>query len=400
MELKKSIEDFLNEYNCIIEKKWLFQGAEVSIRDFCEEGYLSILKSVHGLDVDKNSETFCFRAERDDRNDSYNKLRKANNLKMCMDEMMFGTRDAINNKKDSEYFKSFSKMLAAPLFKYYNSNRLVISELKINTIEFQMMVNCFDWNGEGDTSWDNNGNEHDRYHAEIFEVCVPIKEITSAKRMHSYMWDFLDGNLEVSYVKDTLEDGSVCRDYLMSIYSVDIEMIGFTIDTSCLYREKFDNYLNSADPNGSKLKRFASYKKDLEVISTDSGYIKWDINNPDLIQLIRFLYLLRISNYPGDFKFMIEKIITEEDNKFIVMNDLEKKAFNWISEYLSGDILQYEKEKYDKLFEYSNEKFPIQHLRLWAGIDGLKDLLNNEAFQKICFKNQDLFFRMRKLANI
>jgi hypothetical protein len=279
MELKKSIDDFLNEYSGIIEKKWNILGIDVSIRDFCDEGYLSIFKSVHGLDVDNNSKVFCFRAEKDDINNPSNKFREANNLKMCIDEMMFGTRDAINNKKDSELFKSYSKMLAAPLFKYYASNRLVISELEINTVEFQMTVNCFDWNGEGDTSWDNNGNEHDRYHSEIFEVCVPIKEVTSAKRMYTYMWDFLDGNLSVSYVTDTLEDGRTCRDYLMSIDSVDIEMTGFTIDVSYLDREKFDNYLNNADPYSSKLKRFASYKKDLEVISTDSSYIKWDINN-------------------------------------------------------------------------------------------------------------------------
>jgi hypothetical protein len=116
--------------------------------------------------------------------------------------------------------------------------------------------------------------------------------------------------------------------------------------------------------------------------------------------LIRFLYLLKISNYSGDFEIMIQKIITEENHKFIVLNERERKALKWISDYLSGDTLQYEKEKYVKLFEYSNEKFPIQYLRLWDGIQGLSDLLNDEAFQNICFQNNDLFLKMRMVATI
>lgn len=407
--LEEKIDNFINSYKSVLHNQcWIvrdkgrqiiFQGNGI---DTCKRGDLSILKAVYGLNVDEHSLQWCFRSS--SKNTSYSrdiwfKLGDTNK-EICtsIKEIMKNISNAVNNINGFDKYMSFSKCIAVPLFKYYRNSDLIISRLNVNSLNINMIVDCFDWCGENDTSWDNYGNEHDRYHQEYLNFPLEMKYLTSKKVMFEKMWEFLDENLSVAYA--TNDDGSI--DYLMDIDNIDFTINGFTIDISNIGRTDFDVYYDKEHLFGYKFKRVASYKKDREVISTEHGFPCFIIKNENIIELIKFVYILRIAGLSNDFDKILEEIINNNYSEIFNLTREEKETLKWFSDYLKDDVLQKEKNTYIEVFNSygsdGNKKcYPELYWRYWEE-NGVFELL--QRLEKNHFKNIDLLNWMKTKANI
>ncbi len=81
----------------------------------------------------------------------------------------------------------------------------------------------------------------------------------------------------------------------IDINYVDFSVIGFTIDLEHLDKTKVNNYIKANKKDDEKcIASKKSYKKDKEVISTDIGDKYYTIRSDEVIQILRFLYILFI----------------------------------------------------------------------------------------------------------
>ncbi|MDU1604963.1 MAG: hypothetical protein E6845_18570 [Clostridium sp.] len=333
--LEKAIYEAIKKY----EKKLNFK------KNYVSEGKISILNAAYGINSDNDINCWCFRSAQNDEIYNYMsqnyKFKNADKISDVLSDMMEGIRDAVNNSdNNSNIFKSYSKCLTAPLFKYNNGNTpLFINKLHINSLDIEIEVDCFNWFGEGNLSYDTNGNEMDRYHGAYFNETISFKELTSKEKLFKRIWDLIDG-----------EFGDLVE--YMDVDNVSATINGITIDISQIDRDCFDRYFD--DEWETKFKRYASYKKDKEVITTKgfSGIHGWCIRNPIVLQFLRYVYILKINwCYTEDVEEFVCRTLENKYTDKIQFDEEDKRAFNIFLEYLNDDsVLDKERSNYENTF--------------------------------------------------
>lgn len=347
-ELEKIIDEAVNKYSI----------NEIS-RRYIENGELSYLRAKHGLDFDTHSSRWCFRSAKPQEisltEESYeNELfyaPRTSNIESFLIRMMADVRSAVNN---SDYFLneclSYSKSLAAPLFKYYGGNGpLIIDELEINSLDIAIDVHCFDWIGERSTSYNIFGEEQDRYHIEDFYLTIPFKELSSKKMLLDRIYD------ELSPVFESRND-------MMDVDNITIGIPGMTLDISDINRNRYDDYYRKHDQE--YFKRHASYKKDREVLTTKRPSSQaMIIKDPKVLQLIRLIYLFKISVWHTErMDAFVIQLLANKHSETMFLSEKEIEAVEWVLNYLdSPQVLDEER----KLYRESFKNAPVAPPDVW-----------------------------------
>lgn len=238
--------------------------------------------------------------------------------------------DAVNNQPS--IYRSYSKYLAAPLFKYmnfYTGGVLEFSHFSTNTIEASIGLSLCDWY----RSLDEKGNEKSQYYGDGFPINFPLKELSHPESIlrrifeHEYIEERLEGNLD----------------------NIEMSLTNITVDISKIDRAALDNYCSIHGLNC--IKRFSSYKKDAEVLTTIPPN-SYAIKNKRVIQLIRYIYLLKIGGiFSKQSLAFVKDILSGKHADKIPLEAHEKKAFEVIWQYLqSSDTIEQEKASYENLF--------------------------------------------------
>ncbi|WGV58365.1 hypothetical protein QIH01_23230 [Brevibacillus brevis] len=318
-DLERSIDEVLMKYAVNHPK----------LQQLIENGELSVLNAKYSVDFDYCTDHWCFRSGKmkeitkcNDYDDQYFYSHSTKSIKSFIVHMMSDVSSAVNNVNNSYFYlnacQSYSKFLAAPLFKYTRGNGpLIIDELKLNSLDINVAVDCFDWIGENAVSYDIYGQKQERYHIEYFDLSILFKELFSKKMMLKRIYDELSPVLE-------------SRNSMMDVDNITISIPGVTLDISEVNRNSFDRF--HMEHGISHLKRHASYKKDKEVLTTRKkpSYQAMVIQNPRVIETVRFIYLLKIGNwYTEKSKALVAEIIN--------LDEYEGKAIQWILDYLGTD---------------------------------------------------------------
>ncbi len=295
---------------------------------------------------ERNKEIDDNKKEREER-----KLKNSGDIDAFHEEIMSEIRNAVNN--NGSIFRSYSKYLAAPLFKYFGV--LYVNRLVTNSVDSSITTSFFDWFDH----FDANGNKLNRYYEETEYINVPIKYLASKKFFFSYISQIYD--LQYKDV-DEME---------FTIHAV-------TIDVSNIDRNCLDEYYNDKGENW--FKRYASYRKDKEVLTTDENPI-YIIKNKKMIQLIRFIYLLKISSlFTLDIELAIQKALNNEENELSFIID-DKEAFSFIYEYLCDfQNIQEEKEQFKEIMKKSGFEFGVSKL-------AVREFLNNAIKNSYAYRN-------------
>ena len=272
--------------------------------------------------------------------------------------------------------KSFSTYMAAPLFKYYRGNAFIFAQQTLNSVQIEFEVHCFDWNGEGSTSWDDEGNEYDRYHEEIFEVNMDLKHLCDKRTMMKTMLELLEEEL-----------GS--RFQYMDIDYVDFRVTGFTIAVDELDKTAVNTYVKESNDKRMKcIGSHKSFKKDREVISTDIGYPNYMIHSVDVIEIIRCMYILFITELQEELQKVYEAFGKKEFGSF-TNTDIE--AVEWFMAYMEENSVE-ERREYNSIYDLDSQENML----------GIYQLKNRESALHLLeklksagrFKNEELFQKM------
>lgn len=353
--LEKSIDNLLEKNKNISSDQ----------RNLIDEGKTAILSVKYGFNFDECKSIYCFRSAKktevlDLSNYTFyrsaDKFCNSNDLHEFQAEMMKKICESVNNTGDD--LKSYSKGLAAPLFKYNNREScLLISEISTNTFQITFEISCFNWF----ETYDENGEEENRYHSEYYEVVIPFKELASKKQLFSNIYDFLSG--EVGWISE-----------FMDVDNISFEIEEVSIDISESNRNCFDRYYN--EQYTTWFKRYASYKKDKEVLTSSSNF-RYSIQNNKIIQLIKYIYILKIGNcYTIKVDNLINEIINGEYRGYVEVNNDDKMGLRWIVDYLNKNV-DFERENYFSLFDYQSDKF-FSYYKQRGCIDYLKDICNSK----------------------
>lgn len=234
-DLEKAIDELASKY-----------ANDESGRYLIDNGDRSAFQEKYGIDFDVTSERWCFRSathkeikDSEETRDHYVYEDRIKEFDTFLMQLMEDARDAINN---SLYYQnncySYSKYLAAPLFKYGRGDTpLIIDYLYLNSFDISLDLHCFDW----------IPNEN-RKHIEELDMVIPFKELSSKKKMQEYVYEGLWNEL-------------------MDIDNVTIGIRGATLDISQIGRNKLNYFYRR---NGRKqFKTRASYRTDREVLTTN-----------------------------------------------------------------------------------------------------------------------------------
>lgn len=320
-----------------------------SNRKLIEEGMQSVLRGKYGLDFDICSTQWCFRSAktkelaRSEYFSSYRfELGKSKvNAATIIRQILVDIRSAVNNdiyKKD-EYL-SYSKNLAAPLFKYYaGSPGLIIDQLNLNSIDIQIGMHCFDWV----PTYDNDGEKCNRNYIHDVDITIPFTELFSKKKMSS----LINEREEILY---SLKNG------MMDIDDVELFILDLTFDISINSRNNFDKYYR--ENGGWFFKRLASYKKDGEILTTRSRPSSQAliIRDSNVLQFVRFIYFVKIGYWDSDkLNTFISDVIANNLVEVVKLEEGEQTAVRWIIEYLDKGGRENENVVYLEISNYNRK---------------------------------------------
>lgn len=312
-ELEKLIDE-------VVEKYAVNQSALQHI----ENGELSVLNAKYDVDFDNTQDHWCFRSARYgevkedldyfDLNHYYPSTQSINRF---LNQMMSDVSSAVNNSYFyKNEFKSYSKFLASPLFKYNKANGpFIIDELNLNSLYIRFDIHCHNWVGK------------DRLQIESYCLSIPFKELFSKKKLIERIYNEFNPNM-------------------MDVDDITLSISELTLDISEVTRKSFDDF-NKKQGN-SQFKRHASYKKDKEVLSTRKrpSSQAMVIYNSKVIQLLKFIYLLKIGFW---YK---EKAETFFSGLLAKLEREPKKVIQWILNYLGTDsAVRKEREVYLATFD-------------------------------------------------
>lgn len=275
----------------------------------------------------------------------------------------------MNNYHDVDTaHSSYSKSLLIPLYKYYHDkdvikdytdSDLIISEVCPNTIYLKI---------QGEFEKEPHSGQ---YHLEKFEVMVPVERFFSSEPIERIGCKLK----ELGYAGK-----STC--YRNINFCVD----GFTLDIFNVDKKGFEDYYRKSGMWDCSLDNpWISYKRDQEVISTKEGISEYRIESPDVIQLVRFLTLLRIGNESERFDGVMGDILENQFPDLIVLSKQEREAVKWISNYLQEDNLKRERENYNIIFGWKGLKLISPEMRI--------DYSKPHPVREVVERNAYRFFR-------
>lgn len=394
-----------SEIDALYEKyrqKFMLLYSPDEARDLCLAGKISLLNIIHRTSFDESTVVTCFRSEDVSKIDNVfsqdNKMWdltiKSNSIEENLQDTFRHVRDAVNNSKDSEYeVRSYSKFLGTSLFKYGNDrNALIMKDLNLDTLDIQFLLSCRNWIGEGDISYDQFGNEVDRYYTEDIDVTIPIIKLTSKKSIRDILEEYLyyrvEGQSDISY------EYSIMRD----VENVELlDIVGFTIDASKLSRQNISSILPYEKTFGMR----KGYKIDSEVISTDSLYKATIVKNNKLIQLLRILFLLRLCKDNNSYNRLLDKYNSNYFHNITQESQDEHNNILKILEYLDRNI-ENERDNYTRVFgTESNDKlvypyFYIPYYKL-DKTENIHDLIDKIHAETILLADDELFNKAKQI---
>lgn len=364
--------DFEKAIDLVVEK----HAPNPSTRQLFENGERSVLKEKYGLDFDQYSQHWCFRSAKPselfvEHEYPEHYPSRTDNIESFLLSMMIDVRNAINNsyafKKECQ---SYSKFLAAPLFKYIRGNGpFIIDELPLNSLDISVSVKCFDWVGEHMVSYDIYGNTQDRNHTEDCFLTIPFTELFSKKKLVKRIYEDLSPVFE-------------SRRNMIDIDNITLSISEMTLDISEVNRNAFDLFFQ--EHGRFFLKRHASYKKDREVLTTRKtvSYKGMIIRNPKAIQILRFVYLLMISNWHlGQVGTFIADLFSNKHPEIAELEEDEIKAIRWVMNHLGSEKKAIkEREVYWETFRSA----PQSNL----GYAGDRDNFIKHVLSLQCFDNE------------
>lgn len=258
------------------------------------------------------------------------------NLKVKTTSDLFGNMmteitDAVNN--EYSVFRSYSKLVSVPLFKYADDGILKIGYLNTNSIRVEVEISYYE-------RYDVYG-EYEPYFKK--EIAIPLSKFQLKKELIDYICD----------------EVSIDWDYESELTEIELKILEITIDISCIARSKFDNYAN--DNGETWIKRYASYRTDKEVLTTiddvESNFA-CEIKNKELLQIIRFVFLLKIMpKYTKKAEEFVYCLYAGGYGK-IKIPEQEKKQFLIIWRYLSNyQNVENERKQFEELCKSKNFYF-------------------------------------------
>ena len=340
------------------------------------------LKSpIYGAVRKDTNHHLCFRSAKESEFNTHwiNSLDFSDNFVQAFDSLFCYTRGALNNSSGYDKIRSFSKRLAAPLFKFYrDSPSLAITHLPLNTLSAEVTVQLYNWCERG-------------YDEIVFDVDLPFSLcwLSESAKLNDMVVALVHEHMAHLDASGQGNDPF----YQCDIDNIAVKIQGFTFDVSDVERSEFRDYFDSM-PIGS-LKFAISYKADDEVLTTqcnDSIFL----SDQQAIEVIRFLYILRIYGKSSIFDTRLDKLVHSID-----LSCESIYAINYISNYLAPENSNLENRAYSQIFRsYSNyaPRFPIQFPPSEATKPDVANLLIR--LQTICFNNEDLFKKMMCLSEI
>lgn len=336
-KIEHDIETVVDEY-----------AIDESNRNLIEEGRQSVLRGKYGLDFDTCSTQWCFRSAKTEeltRSEYFASYRyelgKSNgDAATIIKRVLMDIRSAVNNDiYNKDKYLSYSKNLAAPLFKYYGgSPGLIIDQLNLNSIDIQIGMHCFDWV----PTYDINGEKCNRNYIDDVEISIPFTELFSKEKMLSHI-------NEREEILNDLKSGMMDIDY------VELAVLELTFDISINSRNNFDKYYR--ENGGWFFKRLASYMMDGEVLTTRSRLSSKAliIKDSDVLQFVRFIYFVKIGNWDSDkLNTFINNVIANNLVEVAKLEEGEQAAVRWILEYFKNGGRKIEQEVYRKMFQKKN----------------------------------------------
>lgn len=288
----------------------------------------------YGIEFKQSQNLICFRSE------DANKLSfKTNYLENSIDEdgyygidqfinkIFDYVRDAVNNDDNSYKFKSYSKALCIPLFKYFGESNidsplLVIKELRTNSVSINAEYYIFYW------FEDEDGNRYNVSY--LYESPIDIHILLNKELFFRELYREVDVPSIYIVEDEETEDYS----YLLDIDNIQVQLCNFTLDVSQFNRNSLDN-LYKFD---TKFKRIASYKKDREVISSEPIYAgDMIVGKQETILFIRILYLMKIYNKEIN-EACYSSLLNNEYEELITFSKEEVDIINFIDKYLNRNL--------------------------------------------------------------
>lgn len=269
-------------------------------------------------------------------------------------EIMNLIANAVDNTDDT--LKSFSKSLEAPLFKYYNKNGcLLVNDLDLNTVSIDFVFDCYDMYP---TSLDENGKYNNQYHEECIPHIVPLCHLTSIEKIRKLYWNLLESD-SYNPIYDFTE-----------LDNVNYSINNITVDISETNRNNFYCYYGN-----NAFTYLASYKKDLEVLTSSDAY-KYAIVSRPLVQRIAFIYLLKMCFL--DIEPFIKLELSDGVGLGYISSE-ERAVFRFFQSYLNDDgKLKFERKFFPNIMKKGKDNRPIYWFHWYKHncISNLKEISN------------------------
>ena len=309
-----------------------------------------ILKCFFDLEFRKSEDRYCFRSENTEFSNVYNNFdymyfgnKETNGVKDLINKIFDNIRDAVNDNKEAYKYKSYSKALCVPLFKYIGDKgspnpSLIMKKLRINSISINVVYDLFYW------FEDLDGNRY--VESYLTDSQLDLEIFLNKELLFKHLYQNLD--VPSMFI---VEEKSGDLDYLLDIDDIRMQICNFTFDISELKRQALDEYYESNE-NSAKFKRMASYKKDREVISTEpfSNFDDLIISNQETIVFIRLLYIIKIYNI--NVKYSLKEML-EKAEEIIEFSKQDKLTIIYICRYINLKI-GFERRTFNEIVNLNN----------------------------------------------
>lgn len=353
------------------------------------------------------------------------------NVYEAIDKIFNYVRITLNNKNSVDKLYSYSKSLFISLFKYTTKDTepaIVIKNLPINSIDIAFTCTYNQWI-KGYYSEEYDGwlyiNDDNYVTYGINEIFREISSLDNIRRNmpnnFKELYTYLKGQSYDDYYKKhqcypfsfyilSLEDKMITEKYNQLEfadldYVSDLKIDGFTLDMTNFNREILNEYLEEDSKEQKRVKNFANYTIDREIITTRKpcsySMNKHILKGNKLIKCMRGIGVCVV--YIEKYKDKIEDKYYNVINDFINEKIDENKIVNLLTVHLRNNYEQESESLYDLLNKrgiiyqaYSNLEINKKLLVEINGIDDISDIVLRLLVVLKDLKNQDcieeLFF--------
>lgn len=269
-------------------------------------------------------------------------------LQSLLDYIFYLIRVTENNNQYRSKLYSYSKSFIIPLLCYIKKgdlNPIIVAKREyINSFKLVYSCNYFSY------LKDSDGNHYLSYDS---EKEIPIKDLFNNDNISIVKKNFLNSRNRsyLSALPSFIERLNQEEDFSVELADFDsienVRIRSFTIDISSIPRKVFEDYYKKCSNSSVLFKKVASFRKDREVISTESGCFTnsisdYIIRGRDTIALLQaivisilFLKMYSVNKYNEDYiKGLIHKLklklpIFDSSRLNVILSSIEK---NYVKE--------------------------------------------------------------------